>query len=261
MPTTITEPDSPTPIDDFEFTITTDSAGSGDITKYAGWQLFQGATAVTEEEFLPYTGAAEALQPLKDIRSYLFTTFPSLTGTTIIADSNFLKSFVLKYGDVTFDKSDCSYSVDISTSGSTIDVFNARVQPYQRNALGSSFLLFTQRPFVNDTCDDQKDWIWLYAETSQTITVTVYYPMIANVSPVVTTHASGAGARILPVGAGNAFFALTPVSPGEETFYPIRYTIDFPGIGTYTFVIKRNCCSTPQWRELYFQEPTSCLRS
>lgn len=245
-----------------EYELKLDSGGVAPEVKSTGYQVYVDGAAVTEVEQIPYTGQGEVVDVANHVRPYLATTRKNpATIISGVLDDTFAIEYYLKYGEITFDASDCTTVQDITTTGATKVAINSAFQWHEDpdGLAAGDVVILSSRPTTGYYMRGASDWLWIYRKPNATDSVYVYHKQYDNTGTLITSGTLDwvtEGAHILSVGPANMFGLLD----ASAAYYTIEIFNATPlnnasRVATYTFHLLSRCRPNAYNDELYWVEP------
>jgi hypothetical protein len=224
--------------------------GTDPIEKRAGWELYgpDGLVCELSSTRPGSTGDAIILDFKKNIRGLVKTKLPTVGALGVQNDTEIIKEFYLKYGEISINKNTASVTgVPVGSSSSSYKVFNGANNIWDTALTTSTGVyILSYRPINYNILRNSLDYIWVLGST--TVVYTVYY---SNNTTQTITQSAPYDANIVPVGL--PFLEALLTGHDAEDVTQIAITIN----GTTYYVGFESDCegAALDFMEVLFLEP------
>ena len=169
------------------WTLRLSSFGAGTETKKIGYQLFEQGTdnPITPLRAVRPTGSGTPDDFVVDFTADIIaygvcrTKLPTLGfGLALFAeeDDEIIQTVYLKYGELTYDSSDCSFANDVTNDSANHQVIASAAQMYDvLDFNGGDAIQLNNMPLIFQVFPDTVAWLWAYNAGGTSVTYTATF--------------------------------------------------------------------------------------
>lgn len=223
--------------------------GTDPEIKRAGW-IVESSSGVVAEISSTRPGSAGALIYVdikRNIRGLVFTNLPAIGALGVQNDTNFIKEFRIKYGDIVINTETGAVSNNVTSNSGNYKVFNGANNIWDTAMISSpGVYILTYRPTTYNILRESLDYLWVLGST--TVQYIVYY---ADGTTQTITQSAPFDANIVPVGLPFLESQLTQPKDNVKSFKiqigSVMFEVGFENICDET--------SSTTFLEVLFLEP------